>query len=150
MLERVVEDWLDKSNERNWQQAFCTMLLANGHTILHSTRHNAMELGVDVLSVDADRTLCAFQLKGTDNGTLRLRDWREISSQVDEMVCRFIEVPGNVSNGQQHRSFLGHFRNKDARRAKWWEEPFHSKRVLPSSSLSSFQPTYWSVTSFSP
>lgn len=106
MLERVVEDWLDKSNERNWQQAFCTMLLANGHTILHSTRHNAMELGVDVLSVDADRTLCAYQLKGTENGTLRLRDWREISSQVDEMVCRLIEVPGNVANGQQHRSFL--------------------------------------------
>lgn len=106
MLERVVEEWLDKSNERNWQQAFCTMLLAKGHTILHSTRHNAMELGVDVLSVDTERTLCAYQLKGTDKGTLRLRDWREISSQLDEMVCRFIEVPGHVGNGGHHRSFL--------------------------------------------
>ena len=35
MLERVIENWLDKANERSFQQPYCYMLSAEGHTIIH-------------------------------------------------------------------------------------------------------------------
>lgn len=105
MLERVIENWLDNATERSWQRPFCAILTAQGHRVLHSTRHSATELGVDVLSLDSEGALCAFQLKSAPRGRIRLSDWRDISSQVDSMVCRQIDHP-SIPSAKNHTSYL--------------------------------------------
>ncbi len=103
MLERVIENWLDKATERSFQQPFCYMLSARGHTIIHSTRHSAMEMGKDIITIAPDETPCAFQLK---SGNISLRKWRnEISPQIDDLVCGQINHP-SVDTSQHHRSYL--------------------------------------------
>ena len=103
MLERVIENWLDKAIERSFQQPFCYMLSADGHTIIHSTRHSAMELGKDIITLDHDGTPCAFQLK---TGNISLAKWRsEISSQIDDLVCGQITHP-SVKTSKYHRSYF--------------------------------------------
>ena len=63
MLEKIIENWLDNASERSFEKPFCYMLSAEGHTIIHSTRHTAMELGKDIITVAPDGTPCAYQLK---------------------------------------------------------------------------------------
>lgn len=103
MLERVIENWLDNSSERSFQQPYCYMLSAEGHTIIHSTRHSAMEMGKDIITIGPDRTPCAFQLKA---GNISLAKWRnEVSSQIDDLVCGQINHP-SVDTLQHHKSYL--------------------------------------------
>ena len=79
MLERVIENWLDKATERSFEKPYCYMLAAEGHTIIHLTRHSSMELGKDIITIAPDGTPCAFQLK---TGNISLDKWRkEASSQ---------------------------------------------------------------------
>ena len=83
MLERVIENWLDKATERTFQKPYCYMLSAEGHTIIHLTRHGAMELGKDIITIAPDGTPCAFQLK---TGDISLAKWRdEVSSQTSDL-----------------------------------------------------------------
>ena len=103
MLEKIIENWLDKASEKSFQQPFCYMLSAEGHTIIHSTRHNAMEMGKDIITIAPDRTPCAFQLK---SGNISLAKWRsEVSPQIDALVCGQINHP-SVNTLEHHRSYL--------------------------------------------
>ena len=103
MLERVIENWLDKATERSFQQPFCYMLSAEGHTIIHLTRHDAMEMGKDIITIAPDGTPCAFQLK---TGNISLSKWdKEVSSQTDALVTRHINHSSVVSS-KYHRSYL--------------------------------------------
>ena len=103
MLERVIENWLDKATERSFQQPFCYMLSAEGHTIIHSTRHSATELGKDVITIDRDGILCAFQLK---TGNITLAKWQnEVSRQIDSLVVGKI-VHSSIETLQHHKSYL--------------------------------------------
>ena len=103
MLERVIENWLDNTSERSFQQPFCYMLSAEGHTIIHSTRHSAMEMGKDIITIAPDRTLCAFQLK---SGNISLAKWRsEVNPQIDALVCGQINHP-SVDTSEHHKSYL--------------------------------------------
>ena len=103
MLEKVIENWLDKTTELSYQQPFCYMLSAEGHTIIHSTRHPAMELGKDIITIAPDETPCAYQLK---TGNISLRKWRdEVSSQTDDLVCGQINHP-SVDTSKYHRSYF--------------------------------------------
>jgi len=103
VLERVVENWLDKATERSFQQPFCYMLSTEGHTIIHSTRHTAMEMGKDIITIDPDEMPCAFQLK---SGNISLAKWRsEVSPQIDDLVCGPIIHP-SVDPSGHHRSYL--------------------------------------------
>ncbi len=45
VVERLVESWLDSQTERRYQSAFVQMLVSEGWTVLHSTRHSALEFG---------------------------------------------------------------------------------------------------------
>lgn len=105
MIEKLIENWLDRSTERSWQRPFCAMLAARGHNVVHSTRHSEFELGVDVISLNPQNEVCAFQLKSARGERLTLNEWREISSQVDDMVCRQLKHPA-IPEQCQHRSFL--------------------------------------------
>ncbi len=103
VLERVIENWLDKATETSFQQPFCYMLSAEGHTIIHSTRHSASELGKDIITIDSDGTPCAFQLK---TGNITLKKWQnEVSRQIDSLVVGKI-VHSSVETSQHHKSYL--------------------------------------------
>ena len=103
MLERVIENWLDKATERSFQQPYCYILSVDGHTIIHSTRHSAMELGKDIITINRHGTPCAFQLK-TSN--ISLAKWRsEVNPQIDDLVYGQINHP-SVDNSKHHISYL--------------------------------------------
>ena len=103
MLERIIENWLDNASERSFQQPYCYMLSAEGHTIIHSTRHTAMEMGKDIITIAPDGIPCAFQLK---NGNISLAKWRnEVNPQIDALVCGQIPHP-SVDTSEHHRSYL--------------------------------------------
>jgi len=102
--ERLIEYWLDNVNERSYQQAFLQMLSGEGHTVVHSTRHMAIEFGKDVISVAPDGVPCAYQLKGNPGGRLTLAQFREIKPQIDELVEQPIVFPGLPNT--PHRCYL--------------------------------------------
>ena len=103
MLERVIENWLDKASERMFQQPYCYMLSAEGHTIIHLTRHCGMEMGKDIITIAPDGTPCAFQLKA---GNISLAKWRdEVSAQTFDLVSLKINHP-SVDSSKHHKSYL--------------------------------------------
>lgn len=104
MHARLIEAWLDSAGERTYQKPFCQMLAAKGHRILHSTRHVPIEFGKDVVTVDADGTPCAYQLKGNPGGRLTLAAYREIEPQLKELLEVPIDWPSCPAG--PHRSFL--------------------------------------------
>ncbi|MEW6095400.1 MAG: hypothetical protein AB1567_02580 [bacterium] len=106
MLERVIENWLDKANERSFQKPFCYMLSAERYTVVHLSRHCGMEMGKDVIAIAANGTPCAYQLKTAKNGKISLRQWRdEISNQVFDLVVGQIVHP-SIDNLRHHRSYI--------------------------------------------
>lgn len=94
MLRRLLENWLDSASERAYQPAFCQMLSAKGHTIIHSTRHSQLEFGKDVLTIGPDGTPCAYQLKGNPGSRLTLQQFTEIQAQIVQLVTQPIVFPG--------------------------------------------------------
>ena len=107
MLARLLENWLDSSSERAFQAPFCAILVSEGHTLLHSTRHCGMELGKDIISIAPDGVPCAFQLKSASSGKLGLRHWRdEISQQVIDLVNLPVRHPSLPQSPPWHRAYL--------------------------------------------
>jgi hypothetical protein len=102
--ERLIEGWLDSASERSYQTPFCQMLVADGHRIIHSTRHAPIELGKDIITLDRDGTPCAYQLKGHPGGSLTLHGFQDIQEQLRSLIDLAIKYPG-VPN-RQHKSFL--------------------------------------------
>lgn len=106
MIERMLENWLDKANERTFQAPFCHSLAFEGHTVVHMSRHCAMEMGKDILSIAPDGVPCAFQLKGIGGGKLTLARWRdELSKQVYPLVMGKIIHP-SIDSSKPHRSYI--------------------------------------------
>lgn len=103
---RLVENWLDSTNERSYQMPFCQMLVGEGHRIIHSTRHSSIELGKDILTIGPDKIPCAFQLKDSARGRLTLQQYREIEAQLHQLVSLPIEHPSILKSTRWHRSFL--------------------------------------------
>lgn len=102
-LARAIENWLAKTNELGYQLPFCQLLLSEGHSVVHVSRHNAFEQGKDLISFDAAGELCAFQLKG---GNITVAGWRkEILAEVEELINYSVVHP-SVAPGTRHKSFL--------------------------------------------
>lgn len=80
------------------------MLLAKGHRVLHSSRHAALELGKDIITLDPDGIACAYQLKGQPGGRLTLRDFRSIESQLHELATLPLVHPSAPQG--RHRAIL--------------------------------------------
>ena len=104
MKEKLIEHWLDSIGERGYQSAFLQMLVGEGHTIVHSTRHTPIEFGKDVITIDSSGTPCAFQLKGNPGSRLTLSQFREIKAQLTELVEQPIVYPGIPPT--PHKCFL--------------------------------------------
>lgn len=106
MIERVVENWLDNATELSFQGPFCAMLSANGHTVVHLSRHCGMELGKDVLTIAPDGVPCAYQLKTAQGGKISLRQWRdEVGKQAFDLVVGRIVHP-SINPESPHRAYL--------------------------------------------
>ncbi len=91
MIERVVENWLTKVNERSFEVPFCQLLAGEGYQIVHLSRHGPFEEGKDILAIAPDGTPCAFQLKGTPGGKITQKAWEEHLPQ----ITRLVEIPIN-------------------------------------------------------
>ena len=105
MIERIVENWLIEANERLFQYPFCQILANKGHTVLHMTRHCAMEQGKDIISIDADGNICAFQLKGISSERMTLSKWEENITQINKLVYQSPIHP-TIKESKPHKSFL--------------------------------------------
>lgn len=90
MIERVIENWLDSTTEREYQFAFCQALAAQGFRIEHISSHGQMEQGKDIIATDRAGFHYAYQLKtgDIDQGT-----WRAIRGEIEELVELPIQHP---------------------------------------------------------
>jgi len=87
VIEKLIEDWWTSSTERVYQQPFAALLVAQGHRVVHVTRHCGMELGKDLISIDPDGMVHAFQLKTCKGARFSLSEWqKDISSQLADLV----------------------------------------------------------------
>ena len=102
MIERAIENWLAKTNERNYQAAFCQVLMQEGHRVLYSSSHGPMEQGKDIITVGPDGDYHAYQAK---TGNIGLKEWRSIAGEVQELLELPIDYPG-VDKSSTHRAYL--------------------------------------------
>ena len=102
MIERIVENWLTKVNEKGYQVPFCQCLVSKGYAVLHLSSHGQMEQGKDVISTDETGIPCAFQLKG---GDIDGAEFRKIKGEIDELVEIPINFPGKEKK-INHRALL--------------------------------------------
>lgn len=82
---KLVESWLDNQGERRYQPALIQLLIAEGWTVLHNTRHSPIEFGKDVIARDPSGKICALQLKGNPGSRLT-------KSEAQIMLPQFIEA----------------------------------------------------------
>lgn len=104
MIEKLIEHWLDSIGERGYQSAFLQMLVGEGHTIVHSTRHTPIEFGKDVTTIDPNGVPCAYQLKGNPGSRLTLSQFRDIKPQLTELIEQPIVYAGVPDT--PHKCFL--------------------------------------------
>ena len=104
MLERLVENWLTKVNEKSFQVPFCQMLTAEGYRVVHLTRHGSFEEGKDILAIAPDGVPCAFQLKGS-SGKITQRKWAQYIDQVNRLVEIPIKHP-SINETQPRRVYF--------------------------------------------
>ena len=102
MIERAIENWLTNTNERNYQVAFCQVLMLKGHRVIYNSSHQQMEQGKDIITIGPDGDYYAYQLK---TGDINLVEWRKIREEVMELVELPIVHP-SVDKTKGHKSFL--------------------------------------------
>jgi hypothetical protein len=83
MIERAIENWLINTNERDYQTAYCQILIHSGHKILYVSSHRPMEQGKDIITIDWNEDYHVYQLK---TGNIDLKKWREIVGEVKELI----------------------------------------------------------------
>ncbi len=105
MIEKLLENWLDNINERGYQSAFCMGLAAKGFKIIHSTRHAPIELGKDIIALDNDGALIAYQLKGNPGQRLSLRQYSDLQPQIQLLKTTSVFHP-SIEPGTPHQSVL--------------------------------------------
>jgi hypothetical protein len=102
VIERAIENWLTKTNERNYLRAFCQVLMHEGHRVLFTSSHGPMEQGKDVITIAPDGVCCAYQTK---TGDIKTSEWRAIEGELRELVELPIDYPG-VDKTKMHRAYL--------------------------------------------
>lgn len=86
VAERLLESWLDSQTERRYQPAFIQMLVSEGWTVLHNTRHSPIELGKDVIARDPAGVLHCFQLKGNPGSRVTKSEAADLLVQFNELL----------------------------------------------------------------
>ena len=105
VVERLIESWLDSQTERRYQNAFIQMLVSDGWSVLHNTRHSSMELGKDVVARSPEGELYAFQLKGNPGSRLTMGEAHKLVPQIG--VLTQVALPKHFRKGtERHRAVL--------------------------------------------
>jgi hypothetical protein len=86
VAERLLESWLDSQTERRYQPGFIQMLVSEGWTVLHNTRHSPIELGKDVVARDPSGVLHCFQLKGNPGSRVTKSEAANLLVQFHELI----------------------------------------------------------------
>lgn len=86
VVERLIESWLDSQTERRYQPTFIQLLISEGWSVLHNTRHSPIELGKDVIARDPQGVLHCFQLKGNPGGRVTKSEAQTLLPQVLELI----------------------------------------------------------------
>ena len=102
MIERVIENWLDSSTEREYEFGFSQVLISKRYTIVSKSSHGPGEHGKDLICADLAGRYHAFQLK---TGNITLDYWRRIRGEIEELVELPIEHP-NVPAATQFTPYL--------------------------------------------
>jgi len=102
VIERVIENWLDNTTEREYEFGFCQVLVARRYKIVSKSSHGPGEHGKDLVCEDPAGHYHAYQLK---TGNISLEYWRRIRGEVEELVALPIEHP-SVPGGAQFRPYL--------------------------------------------
>jgi hypothetical protein len=102
VIERAIENWLTRTNERNYQAAFCQVLMHQGHRVLYSSSHGPMEQGKDVITIGPDGDCHAYQTK---TGDIDLTEWRNIAGEIQELMELPVNYPG-VAKSNVHKAYL--------------------------------------------
>lgn len=102
MIKRVIENWLTKTNERNYQLPFCHALMAQGYQILDIQKHRPMEQGKDIIAFNPEGRCCAYQLK---TGDIKSGEWRSILGEVQELIEVPVDHP-SVDKSAPHKAYL--------------------------------------------
>ncbi len=92
MLERIVENWLTRSGERGYQTPFAQLLATEGYRVVNGPVHHPHEHGKDIIALDPQGRLCAFQLKGGE--LIGLKDFESIQGQLMALAATAISYPG--------------------------------------------------------
>lgn len=104
MIERIIENWLVNTNERNYQLPFCQVLISKGHEILYVAPHGRLEFGKDIISKDRQGIINAYQLK---TGNITTSSWdknyREIVGDLVNSPC---DHPNVIDKTIPHVSYL--------------------------------------------
>jgi hypothetical protein len=90
VIERAIESWLTKTNERNYQLPFCQVLLKNGHRVVYVSRHRPLEQGKDIVAIDTSGRALAYQLK---TGNIDIGTWRNINGEIVDLISLPIDHP---------------------------------------------------------
>lgn len=106
MIERVIENWLAKTDERAFQIAYCSVLIDQGHTVIHVSRHCAMEMGKDIITINSNGIPCAFQIKNLEGKKLNLTKYRaDVEPQLLSLALQKIIHP-SINSNSLHKSYL--------------------------------------------
>ena len=106
MRERLIELWLDSAKERSFQFPFAASLAAEGYTVLHVTRHCAMEFGKDIVARDAKGGLHAYQLKDANGAKITQEWWRREIEPQWAALCDSAVVHAGVTPGTPHKPWI--------------------------------------------
>lgn len=133
MIEKVIENWLTEASEKSFQVPFAYMLVGEGHTIVHITRHCSMELGKDIVTKDSRGNVHAYQLKGAKNGRYGKADYRDGLSQLLELVTIPVSHP-SIERGKPHCPYLvvnGEIEEEVAAAIRFQNDDWVSKSYQP-------------------
>lgn len=83
MTERLLENWLNNTNERSLMLPFCQLLLSKGYKIFYISTHQQQEAGKDVIAQNPLGIIECFQLK---DGDVNLPKFTSIKPELEELL----------------------------------------------------------------
>lgn len=104
MIEKLIENWLNNARERDYEVPFAQLLAGEGHQIIMGPVHHPFEHGKDILTLDPNGDLHAYQLKGPD--LVRIKDFESIQGQVQILAEAAVTHPSLNEAKLPDRAFL--------------------------------------------
>ena len=103
--EKLIEIWLDSASEREYQFGFRSALIFSGYKVLHDTSHTSLELGKDIIAINPDGDVFAYQLKGNPDGRITISQWHSLLPQINALVYHPLSHP-NLRAGTPYQPYL--------------------------------------------